>query len=191
MNTPAGAVLKRYTFMIGALCLLAGTWMCVLRPERAWAWLLAMLLLPVAWLVQVRRDAQRAAARDFQLSLALAGSLLALSLLTALGARLGWLESTHGWPERIWGVLMGTIILVFANAIPKQAASARRQATLRIVGRALVLGGLAYAVAWLVAPRAYALAIATGCLLLATVYALVRAGRDCWFRSAASPPPLT
>lgn len=122
-------------------------------------------------------------------AMALAGSMLATSLAAVLISRLGWAGS-HGaeLSERSWGFLMGAMVVVFANAIPKQVGSARRQAALRIVGWAMVLGGLGYAASWLFVPLAYANLVAMLLLLCATMYAIVYVFWHCVDRRSPSPP---
>ena len=63
------------------------------------------------------------------------------------------------WARRLAGVLLGAIVVVYANAIPKALAARMRcaspaadQAARRFAGWALVLGGLGYMLAWLAAP---------------------------------------
>ena len=78
---------------------------------------------------------------------------------------------------------------MIGNLIPKKAvASRRRAALLRANGKALVLGGLAYVLAWLVLPLAYADKVALPIMLLALftcVYRIV----PCLIRSNRSVPP--
>jgi hypothetical protein len=83
--------------------------------------------------------------------------------------------------ERTMGMLMGLVVLVSANLIPKRLVPlarvtcdpAREQALRRFVGWALVLGGLGYTLAYALAPIEIASTLAIS--LLAPV-ALVVAG---------------
>lgn len=91
---------------------------------------------------------------------------------------------------RLMGMLMGSVVLVSANAIPKMLVPLarlscdpiREQALRRFGGWALVLGGLGYALAYALAPIAIASTLAI-CLLAPAV--LVVAGitaRCAWLR---------
>jgi hypothetical protein len=106
------------------------------------------------------------------------GSSLALRLLSPdhLSADLA---------RRWLGVLTGLVLVVYANALPKELSPLARmrcdpaaeQAMRRFAGWALTLGGGAYAMAWLVAPLDRANPIAVG--LLGTSLVLV-VGRLTW-----------
>ena len=64
--------------------------------------------------------------------------------------------------RRLTGVLLGFVVVLYANAIPKslvalarlRCSPAREQAARRFAGWSLVLGGLGYILAMLVAPLA-------------------------------------
>ena len=197
MKTPNHAIT---TFVVGisAFVFFVGSYLCYLAPKQAWAWLLAMFMLPFAWVVLklvTRRGARDVlsppANREHMQAMALTGSMLAVSLAAALMSRMGWAAGGYAaeLSERSWGFLMGAIVVVFANAIPKQTGSARRQAALRIVGWALVLGGLGYAASWLFLPLAYANLVAMLVLLCGTLYAIVRIAGYCVDRRSTTPPP--
>jgi hypothetical protein len=88
-------------------------------------------------------------------------SLLGAALILGISAVLAWLTPEYLGREmqhRLSGVLMGAIVVVYANAIPKAAlartrcAPAMAQAARRFIGWALVLGGLGYIAASLLAP---------------------------------------
>jgi hypothetical protein len=94
---------------------------------------------------------------------------------------------------RLMGMLMGAVVIVSANAIPKRlvplarlsCAPAREQTLRRFCGWAGVLGGLGYTLAYALAPIAVAGKLAI-CLLAPAV--LVVAGviaRCVWVRSAS------
>jgi hypothetical protein len=89
---------------------------------------------------------------------------------------------------RIFGVLTGGVVLIYANLVPKTIT--RRigacgdpmveQSIRRFTGWSLVLGGVAYAIVWMIAPLQYATALAVGVLglsvlLVATRIAMVAA----------------
>src|SRR5690606_12041371 len=89
--------------------------------------------------------------------------------------------------QRVQGVVMGLIVVVFANAAPKTLTPLARlrcdpvaeQAIRRFAGWSLVLGGLGYALAWLAAPLSIANPL--GITLLATGGGLAL-GRCAWAR---------
>lgn len=66
--------------------------------------------------------------------------------------------------RRLLGVLMGAVVVIYANAVPKvltpliqsRCDPIAHQAIRRFTGWILVLGGAAYAVAWAIAPYRYA-----------------------------------
>jgi hypothetical protein len=95
--------------------------------------------------------------------------------------------------QRLMGVLMGSVVLVTANAIPKRlmplarlsCAPAREQALRRFGGWVLVLGGLGYTLAFALAPIAIASTLAI-CLLAPAVVAVAGITARCaWMRRNA------
>lgn len=85
-----------------------------------------------------------------------AACILGASALLALAAP-AYLDPE--WARRLAGVLLGVVVVVYANAIPKALAARMRcaspgadQAARRFAGWALVLGGLGYMLAWIAAP---------------------------------------
>lgn len=116
---------------------------------------------------------------------ALAGALFILGA----AALLAWASPQHlsaEWAERLLGVLLGAVVVVYANAVPKTLARlagtrrtpAQEQAARRFAGWSMVLGGLAYMLASLLAPLSHASAIGGGLLGLALAAALVRCLRN-------------
>ncbi|WP_036172501.1 hypothetical protein [Massilia sp. 9096] len=88
-------------------------------------------------------------------------SLLGAALVLAISAALAWLTPAYFSGEmrqRLSGVLVGAIVVVYANAIPKVVFARTRcapaLAARRFTGWALVLGGLGYILASLLAPIA-------------------------------------
>ncbi len=87
-----------------------------------------------------------------------------LGALFILGAAavLAWASPAYldpEWSRRLAGALLGGVVVVYANAIPKALSKRMRcaspgadQAARRFAGWALVLGGLGYMLAWLAAP---------------------------------------
>jgi hypothetical protein len=93
-------------------------------------------------------------------------SIAALYLLTSLA--LNVLRQHHAIGDemavRLMGMLMGAVVVMSGNAIPKTLVPlarlscdpAREQALRRLAGWALVLGGLGYTLAYALAPIAIA-----------------------------------
>ena len=119
-------------------------------------------------------------------------SLLAAAFILGASATLAWLAPAYistEWSHRLLGVLLGGVVVCYSNAIPKvlsgrarsRSSSAADQAARRFAGWALVLGGLGYALAWLLSPIGMASliggAILAGALLLAVLRCLRSASR--------------
>ncbi len=96
--------------------------------------------------------------------------------------------------QRLFGILCGLLVIAYANVVPKtlvplvrlRGDPAREQALRRFAGWSLLLGGLVYALAWLLAPLQYARAIAIAGLGTATLLVVLRclwAGRGAWGRA--------
>jgi hypothetical protein len=89
---------------------------------------------------------------------------------------------------RSMGVLMGLVIVVSANAIPKRlvplarlSCEPARDLTLRRIGAwALVLGGLGYTLAYALAPIGIASTLAIGLLSPAVLVVLALIARCAW-----------
>lgn len=115
-------------------------------------------------------------------------ALFGAAIIIGLSAILAWLEPAHISTEtsrRLLGVLLGCVVLVYANAIPKllvgrarhASATAADQAARRFAGWSIVLGALGYMLAWLVAPVAYAAFIGGALLALSLLAAILRCMR--------------
>jgi len=113
--------------------------------------------------------------------------LVAAALLGATVA-LKRLAPTHLGPDtarRLLGVLLGAVVVGYANAVPKalppflrmRCEPVAEQAMRRFTGWSLALGGAGYAGAWAIAPLAYANVLAAtllGTALLLVVLRLTR-----------------
>lgn len=95
---------------------------------------------------------------------------------------------------RLMGILMGSVVLVSANAIPKRLVPLarlscnpiREQAYRRFGGWALALGGLGYTLAYALAPITIASTLAV-CLLAPAVLGVAGVTARCaWMRRSAS-----
>lgn len=181
MKTSSAPVLDALAVAISASVLLASGYLLYTAPARRWPYALALVVMGAAWAARrlghargAADPAYLAARRKVTLAIVLAGSLLGLALLIPLG----WAPGPAGqFGERGMGVVMGLIVVAFANVIPKRAGSARSLALRRSAGWALVLGGLGYALAWLLLPLDSANLAALLVLLIGVVCA---AGRISW-----------
>ena len=121
-------------------------------------------------------------------ALAGAGLLLLASLAIKIGERHGLSPETG---NRLAGMMLGALVVVYANAVPKALVPlarltcdpAREQALRRFTGWALVLGGLGYMGASALAPAEFAGTLAMS--LLAWALAAVVA-RILWARRGAA-----
>lgn len=107
------------------------------------------------------------------------------ALIVGGALALRWAEA-HGLiddtPDRSFGVTVGVILAWFGNLAPKKGLddcpgrlTADHQAMRRFAGRTFVLGGLAYAAAWIVVPSPYASEAAMAAIALALALVLGRA----------------
>lgn len=111
----------------------------------------------------------------------LMGSTLAISLLSP-----GYLSPEFA--RRLTGVLMGAVVIYYANAVPKALVPLMKmrgdpvaeQALRRFAGWSLTLGGVGYAVAWAIAPIAHASTLSITLLATALLLAIAR-----WVRASA------
>lgn len=112
------------------------------------------------------------------------------ALVIGVSAALSWLAPTYIAPElsqRMLGLLLGAVVVVYSNDIPKalvsrarpRATAAQDQKARRFAGLSLVLGGIGYDVAWVFAPLDMAGLIGGGVLAFALVFAVRRCLRDC------------
>lgn len=110
-------------------------------------------------------------------------ALILAALLLGVAAALRLLSPHPVSPEtarRSMGVLLGVVVIVYANAVPKALSPLTRmrgdpaaeQNLRRFTGWSLVSGGVGYALAWLFAPLNLANALA-GCLLGAALLLVV------------------
>ena len=140
-----------------------------------WAYAAATLVLVVGWIAQRFSDDRRAV----HSSILLAGLLLLISTLEKLAHHAGFATGAD-IDQRLLGVILGAIVVALSNAIPKKAASAQAFATRRVIGWALVLGGLGFSLAWLALPIGIAGDVAIGVLLLGLLTGIAAYARS-WF----------
>lgn len=112
-------------------------------------------------------------------------ALLLAGLLLAGSAALELLWPDHLDPDlarRLWQVMMGAVVVVYANAAPKALSPlirmrcdpATEQAVRRFAGWSLTLGGAGYSLAWMIAPMKVADVLSTSLLATALLLALLR-----------------
>lgn len=122
--------------------------------------------------------------KAYPIGRALAGA----AFILAVSATLRWASPEYLDIEtgrRLTGVLLGLVVVVYANAIPKslvalarlRCAPAREQAARRFAAWSLVLGGLGYSAAALVAPLEAMHLIGGAILAAALVAAILRCVR--------------
>jgi hypothetical protein len=112
-------------------------------------------------------------------------ALFAAVLIVGTSAALKWAAPEYlspEWAQRFTGALLGFIVLFYANVIPKSLTSIARlqcppaaeQAARRFAGWSLVLGGLGYILAMLLAPLASMHLVGGVVLAVALAAALLR-----------------
>jgi hypothetical protein len=120
----------------------------------------------------------------YPLGNALAGAVL----IIAASALLRWVAPEYLGAEmarRLTGVLLGAVVVIYANAIPKslvalarlRCSPAREQAARRFAGWSLVLGGLGYMAAALLAPLSSMHLVGGTILAVSLAAAIVRCMR--------------
>ena len=118
----------------------------------------------------------------------LAGALAGAAFILAASALLRWAAPDYlsvEMAQRLSGVLLGLVVVVYANAIPKslvalarlRCSPASEQAARRFAGWSLVLGGLGYIAAALLAPLASMHLIGSAILAVVLVMAILRCMR--------------
>lgn len=121
-------------------------------------------------------------------ALIVAGALISVAIALRL------LSPAYLSPEfatRIMGVLLGGLVVAYSNRAPKtlrpllqqRCDPAEEQAIRRFTGWSLVLGGAAYAVAWIAAPLEHANLISASLLATALLLVVVR---HVWGRSRST-----
>ena len=112
-------------------------------------------------------------------------SVLGAAIIIGGAAVLKWAAPEYlspEWAQRLLGALLGFIVVVYANVLPKsltqlarlRCSPAAEQAARRFAGWSLVLGGLAYMLAMLLAPLASMHLIGGALLAVALAAALLR-----------------
>jgi hypothetical protein len=144
-----------------ALPVTLGAALCYVRPDRAWACAIAMLVLPAAWVIKTRfKNAE--GRRRLSYAMIVSSLVIAVPLGTSLAAALGLIDgpTVPAIGDRLINVLAGLCIVFLGNQLPKMQTplsdaacdAATVQRARRRTGWAHVLAGLAFAVLWLVLP---------------------------------------
>ena len=121
-------------------------------------------------------------------------SIVAAVIIIGISTALAWLAPAYISTElshRLLGAMLGALVVMYADAIPKMLVARARlrcppaqdQAARPFAGWRLVLGGLAYILAWLVAPLELAGLIGGALLACALLLAVLR----CLRTGAGSP----
>lgn len=119
------------------------------------------------------------AARELTRGLIVAGLFLgAVAAIRLLSPE----HLSHDLGQRLLGVMMGLVVALYANAVPKALSPlilmrcdpAAEQAMRRFTGWSLTLGGAAYAVTWLIAPVPIAKVLSTSLLGVALLLVVAR-----------------
>lgn len=186
----------------------AGNW--YLRPDRATAWAIGMLTLPVLWVVAslLLRTQRRRAGKDLpdnaaherrsqgiRLGMTVAGTIM----LTSLGAQgLGTLGVTSDpdLSRRSTMIVMGALLMFMGNAMPKmltplsvlQCDGSRTQAFQRLAGWTWVGVGLGWCLAWIALPVHLARPVSVAMMVAGTGPVVVQ-GIRLWRSKGRTAPP--
>jgi len=112
-------------------------------------------------------------------------ALFAAAVILAVSGALAWASPAYISDElarRLMAALLGAVVVVYANAIPKtltalvqlRCTPEREQAARRFAGWSLVLGGIGYMLAALFAPLGTMHLIGGGLLALSVAAAILR-----------------
>ncbi len=112
-------------------------------------------------------------------------SLAGAAAILGISALLAWAAPEYisaDTARRALGVLLGAVVVLYSNAIPKMLVSRARlrcspaqdQAARRFAGWSLVLGGIGYMLAWIVLPLSIASLIGGGALAIGLGLAVLR-----------------
>ncbi|NHK28390.1 hypothetical protein FF098_010780 [Parvularcula flava] len=113
------------------------------------------------------------------------GALVMGGLIIGISAGLAGLEALGivggAVAERAMGAVLGVVLILYGNIIPKLITplaglcdAGRKQALQRFAGWTFVLGGIGYALAWLVVPIDYAAYAAVACGVVAIGIVIAR-----------------
>lgn len=117
--------------------------------------------------------------------LPLVRALLGAAFILGATALLNAMAPEHispEWAQRLLGAMLGAVVVIYANSIPKaftamarsRRSAAQQQAAHRFSGWAMLLGGISYMLACLFAPLEHATLIGGALLALALCVSAVR-----------------
>ena len=191
--------LSSFAWMMMALPALLGACLCYFRPEKAWLWAPAMVVLPVLWLglgsleriygtrSLMRSEDAGVARREASFAVIVSCLALAMPMSAKLFDALGLVDplSNGSSAIRLTNILIGAYLIVRGNGLPKiltfmsdHRYDPRTLQTLRRrVGWSFVLTGFAYAVIWVVLPEQWTLPAGIAVILIGVLMPTV------WLRS--------
>jgi hypothetical protein len=173
MTTPR--TLSNLALAMMAPPVILGAALCWLRPQQALAWVIAMIVLPAAWLVRAKMTRSETARKTISAAVILVSLMLCVSLAVWLAAALGRIDDglAHAIATRSTSVFVGAFFVLRGNSLPKmlrplsdiRCDPATLQTLQRRTGWAYVLAGFTYAVLWLVLPAHLAAPIGIAVIL--------------------------
>ena len=112
-------------------------------------------------------------------------SVIVAAVILLASAMLAWAAPAYlsdDMARRLFGVLLGAVVVAYSNSIPKMLASRARtrcspaqdQAARRFAGWSMVLGGLGYMLAWMFAPLSMAALLGGAALAIGLALAVLR-----------------
>lgn len=118
---------------------------------------------------------------------AVVGALIVAAMFLSMTAALKLLSPEYVGADlarRLVGIMMGLIVVLYANSVPKQltplavlrCSPAVEQSLRRFCGLSLVLGGVGYALAWIAAPIDAANLLAAAVLGVSLLVVAIRYG---------------
>lgn len=209
----AATLLSRYLApsLLGfSAVLAAANW--YLAPARTTAWATTLVTLVcmamVLWFFALRRSpdspVKQREADAIRNAVAFASLTLAIPLAGKLLHALGAADSDNvDLSQRMTMVMLGVFFAFTGNALPKMLTplsalhcdGAKMQAWQRFTGWTSVLAGVAFAVVWLVLPRASAMLLSVALMIGAGLAVTIQAGRlrrapRAGAGRASGPPPI-
>lgn len=180
-----------------ALGALLAAWNWRLQPDRAAAWIAALVTIGVMAIALAfasrgyANSAVRQAGREITRAVGFAGLILVLGLASKLAANLG-APSDGVFSRRLSMAVIGLFFMAMGNAFPKmltplaslRCSPAKVQAFQRFTGWVWVMTGLGYALAWLVLPIDLANPIAMALMLAGMLTVATQVVRLKWRRQA-------
>jgi hypothetical protein len=183
--------------MVGLVLPLSGVLLALANwtasPEKAWAWAVAIVIFMVMTIVRlwsqlgIRRSSETASAQVYasvSRTVVVAAVMMVIPLAVTLAHAYG-LVSDRDLGLRATMIILGAYLAAVGNNLPRMLPpvasmpgnAADIQAFQRFAGRAWVLGGLGFAIAWLALPIDTAVPVSAAVVaaaLIGTVLQLLR-----------------